>query len=97
MVGWTSFIFGTDEFIHYRPVLVNMNILPPKIEALQMGTKQQNGKFLENGSDSSDSISVILLSHRPKWNCTCEIFWKITLNALEAQMIMHHTHMSYLV
>jgi hypothetical protein len=33
---------------------VNLNILPPKIEALQMGPQAQTGNFLENGYNDFD-------------------------------------------
>jgi hypothetical protein len=33
---------------------MNMNILTPKTGAIQMGPKETNGSFLENGSNSFD-------------------------------------------
>jgi hypothetical protein len=59
MAGWIVCIFSTESSSIIGQCLVNMNILAPKIEALQMGTKQQNGELLENDSNSSNSISDI--------------------------------------
>jgi hypothetical protein len=54
--GWTDFIH-----INYLRVpsaigrcLMNMNILAPKIGALQMGTKTQNDIFLKTRSNNFD-------------------------------------------
>jgi hypothetical protein len=46
--------------------LVNMTVLAPKIECLQISPKSQNGNFLENGSYDYDRISVIYGGHLPK-------------------------------
>jgi hypothetical protein len=35
-----------------------MNIVSPKLGALQMDPKEQNGDFLENGQNDSDYIST---------------------------------------
>jgi hypothetical protein len=49
--AWTVrrilFIFRIQKFINHRSVPVNMNGLIPKIVALQIGHKKQNGDFLE--------------------------------------------------
>jgi hypothetical protein len=43
-----------------------MNITAPKIRALQMGPKTQNGDFLENGFNDFDLISVSCGDHLPQ-------------------------------
>jgi hypothetical protein len=45
---------------------VKLNIPAPKAGTLQMGSKTQNGYFLENSSDSSDYIAVTYGYHLPK-------------------------------
>jgi hypothetical protein len=48
-----------DDFSIIGRCLVNMNILAPKIGALQMGPKVQNGDSHENFSYDFNYISVI--------------------------------------
>jgi hypothetical protein len=54
-----------------------MNIPTPKIGALQMDLKKQNGEFIENCSNSLHFISLIYGDHVPKLNCIGDIFRKI--------------------
>jgi hypothetical protein len=63
-----------------------MNIPAPKIGALEMGPKTQNCDILENGSSNLNEIVVIYGDHLPKYDCVGDIFRKMTVPTLGAQV-----------
>jgi hypothetical protein len=65
-----------------------MNILAPKIWAFQMGPKEQNCYYLDNGSKDFDYTLSVYGDNFRKYNCIYGIFRKIPVSLRGPELLL---------